>query len=176
MPGVAYGAAMSDDDLGSYDGSFDVQLYGLSAVVYAERGSEILLLKRAGGALAGQWFLPGGAVERDELPEDGARRELQEESGLDIVGELDLVGAYPMWVYGGDCLQLSYRGLVTDGDPVVSDEHDGARWVDPLELRAGLTDDMIDALAGGDTRVGDLVRHIRTDLERYLRRVGRHSG
>jgi 8-oxo-dGTP pyrophosphatase MutT (NUDIX family) len=109
MPGVAYGAAMSDDDLGSYDGSFDVQLYGLSAVVYAERGSEILLLKRAGGALAGQWFLPGGAVERDELPEDGARRELQEESGLDIVGELDLVGAYPMWVYGGDCLQLSYR-------------------------------------------------------------------
>ena len=35
--------------------------YVLSAVVYAERGDEILLLKRAeGSALAGQWFLPGG--------------------------------------------------------------------------------------------------------------------
>ncbi|HUS62717.1 MAG TPA: NUDIX hydrolase [Acidimicrobiales bacterium] len=76
----------------------------------------MLLLKRAGGALSGQWFLPGGAVDRGELPEDGARRELVEESGLDIDGELELVGAYPMWVYGGDCLQLSYRGKVTDGD------------------------------------------------------------
>ena len=37
---------MPDDALGSFDGTFDVQLYGLSAVVYAERGSEILLLKR----------------------------------------------------------------------------------------------------------------------------------
>jgi hypothetical protein len=72
---------MTDDVLGSFDSTLDVQLYGLSAVVYAERGKEILLLKRAGGALAGQWFLPGGAVERNELPEDGARRELIEESG-----------------------------------------------------------------------------------------------
>jgi 8-oxo-dGTP diphosphatase len=167
---------MSDDVLGSFDGTFDVQLYGLSAVVYAERGSEILLLKRAGGALAGQWFLPGGAVERNELPEDGARRELVEESGLDIVGELELVGAYPIWVYGGDCLQLSYRGQVTGGDPVVSHEHEGARWIDPLELRAGLTDDMINALADGNARVGDLVRHVRTDLDRYLRRLGRQPG
>lgn len=164
---------MADDILGVPDGSFDVQLYGLSAVVYAERGDEILLLKRAGGALSGQWFLPGGAVDRGELPEDGARRELVEESGLDIEGELELVGAYPMWVYGGDCLQLSYRGKVSDGEPVVSHEHDGARWVDPVELRAGLTDDMIDALAAGNERVGDLVRHIRIDLDRYLRRIGR---
>ncbi|MGH9228941.1 MAG: NUDIX hydrolase [Acidimicrobiales bacterium] len=164
---------MPDDALRSFDGTFDVQLYGLSAVVYAERGSEILLLKRAGGALAGQWFLPGGAVERDELPEDGARRELIEESGLDIVGELELVGAYPMWVYGGDCLQLSYRGQVTEGDAVVSHEHHGARWIDPVELRAGLTDDVINALADGNARVRDLVHHIRTDLDRYLRRIGR---
>ena len=72
-----YGGAIADDVLGTPDGSFDVQLYALSAVVYAERGDEILLLKRAGGALSGQWFLPGGAVERGELPEDGARRELR---------------------------------------------------------------------------------------------------
>src|SRR5262245_8821570 len=50
-------------------------MYALSAVVYAERGDEILLLKRAeGSALAGQFFLPGGLVEPKELPEDGARR------------------------------------------------------------------------------------------------------
>jgi 8-oxo-dGTP pyrophosphatase MutT (NUDIX family) len=162
-----------DDVLGTPDPDFDVQRYALSAVVYAERGDEILLLKRNGGALSGQWFLPGGAVERGELPEVAARRELVEESGLDIDGELELVGAYPMWVYGGDCLQLSYRGRVVDGDVALSDEHDGAQWADPVALRATLTDEVIDALAAGDERVGALVRHIRVDLDRYLARTGR---
>ncbi|HET6773585.1 MAG TPA: NUDIX hydrolase [Acidimicrobiales bacterium] len=164
---------MGDDVLGVALGDVDVPLYGLSAVVYAERGDEILLLKRAGGALTGQWFLPGGAVERGELPEEGARRELVEESGLDIEGELELIGAYPIWVYSGDCLQLSYRGRLRDGDVVVSHEHDGARWVDPVTMRAGLTDEVIDALAAGNERVATLVRHIRTDLDRYLARIGR---
>jgi 8-oxo-dGTP pyrophosphatase MutT (NUDIX family) len=164
---------MADDVLGVADGNYDVQLYGLSAVVYAERGDEVLLLKRQGGALSGQWFLPGGAVERDELPEVAARRELVEECGLDVEGELELVGAYPIWVYGGDCLQLSYRGRLADGEVVVSDEHSGARWVDPVEMRAGLTDEVIDALAAGNERVATLVRRIRGDLDVYLRRVGR---
>jgi 8-oxo-dGTP pyrophosphatase MutT (NUDIX family) len=165
---------MTDDVLGAADPSFDLPRYALSAVVYAERGDHVLLLKRAeGSALAGQWFLPGGAVERDELPEDGARRELLEESGLEIDGELELVGAYPMWVYGGDCLQLSYRGRVCDGAVAVSAEHDGAQWVDPVEFRALLTDEVVDALAAGDERVGTLVRHVRADLDRYLARTGR---
>jgi 8-oxo-dGTP diphosphatase len=163
---------VADDVLGTHDPAFDVQRFGLATAAYAERDGKILLLKRAGGAMSGQWFLPGGAVERDELPEDGARRELQEESGLDIVGELELVGAYPMWVYGGDALMLSYRGTVADGDVVVSDEHHAARWIDPLDQRAALSDELIEALAAGDPRVGALVRHIRTDLDRYLRRVG----
>jgi 8-oxo-dGTP diphosphatase len=164
---------MTDDVLGTASPGFDVQLYALSAVVYAERGDEILMLKRAGGAMSGQWFLPGGAVERGELPEVAAQRELFEESGLEIEGELEMIGAYPMWVYGGDCLQLSYRGRVANGDVVISGEHDGARWADPVELRMTLTDEVIDALAAGDERVGALVRHIRIDLDRYLARIGR---
>jgi 8-oxo-dGTP pyrophosphatase MutT (NUDIX family) len=165
---------MVDDVLGEPDDIVDVQLYGLSAVVYAERDDQILLLKRAGrSAMSGQWFLPGGAVERGELPEDAARRELVEESGLDVDGDLELVGAYPIWVYGGDCLQLSYRGRLQDGEVVVSDEHSGARWVDPVAMRAGLTDEVIAALAAGNERVAALVRGIRTDLDRYLRRIGR---
>lgn len=164
---------MDDDVLGVFDPSFDVPRYGLSAVVYAERGDKILMLKRAGGAMSGQWFLPGGAVERGELPEDAARRELVEECGLDIVGDLELVGAYPMFVYGGDALQLSYRGRVADGEVVLSSEHDGARWDDPVEIRAGLTDELLDLLAAGNEHVGALVRHVRTDLDRYLARVGR---
>jgi len=165
---------VSDDDVLGKAGAWIPRTYALSAVVYAERDGQILLLKRAGGsAMAGQWFLPGGAVEDDELPEDAARRELVEESGLEIDGDLEIVGAYPMWVYGGHCLQLSYRGQLHVGDVVVSSEHDGARWVDPVEYRAVFTDEVIEALAAGNERVASLVRHIRTDLDRYLARIGR---
>ena len=79
---------------------FEPARYALSAVVYAERGDEILLLQRAeGSAMAGQWFLPGGFVEPGELPEEGARRELFEEGGVRIDGDLGIVGCYPMYVY-----------------------------------------------------------------------------
>jgi 8-oxo-dGTP diphosphatase len=163
----------TDDRLGTLSHEFHPTLYALAAVVYAERDGKILLLKRAGGALSGQWFLPGGAVEPGERPETAARRELCEETGLDIVGDLELVGAYPIWVYGGDCLQLSYRGTLTDGEVVVSDEHSGARWVDPVDQRALMTDEVIEALAQGNERVAELVRNVRADLDCYLARIGR---
>jgi len=148
-------------------------MYALSAVVYVERGDEILLLQRAeGSALAGQWFLPGGMVEPGELPEAGARRELLEEAGLEIDGELELVGCYPMHVYGYDTLQLSYRGAISAaGSVVISHEHDGARWVKAADMRALLTDDVLDGIATGDERILVLLRHIRTDLDRYLARM-----
>jgi 8-oxo-dGTP pyrophosphatase MutT (NUDIX family) len=148
--------------------------YVLSAVVYAERGDEILLLKRAAGsALAGQWFLPGGVVEPGELPEDGARRELREESGLEIDGELEIVGCYPMRVYGHDTLQISYRGRVGGlADAVVSHEHDGARWAKASDMRARLTDEVVEQIAGGRDDVRSILTHVRLDLDRYLARVG----
>ena len=144
-------------------------MYALSAVVYVERGDEILLLQRAEGtALAGEWFLPGGMVEPGELPEEGARRELAEEAGLEIDGELEIVGCYPMHVYGYDMLQISYRGKVSDRAVVVSHEHDGERWVKAQDMRDLLTDEVLDGMARGDERILTLLRHIRADLDRYL--------
>ena len=153
--------------------SWEPPKFALSSVVYLERDGRILLLKRAAGsAMAGQWFLPGGAVDPGEQPEEAARRELVEESGLEVAGELEMVGCYTMWLYGHDFLQLSFRGRAGAGDPVVSAEHDGARWVDPVEMRAFLTDEVIDAMAGGDERITIGVRRVRDDLDRYLRRAG----
>jgi 8-oxo-dGTP pyrophosphatase MutT (NUDIX family) len=148
------------------------QAYALSTVVYAERGDEILLLQRAeGSALAGEWFLPGGMVERDEDPEAGARRELFEESGLEIDGELEMVSCYRMFIYGHDVLQLSFRGKVAERDVEISHEHTGARWVKASDMRALLTDDVISNIARGDDRVITLLQRIRIDLDRYLARV-----
>ena len=151
---------------------FEPAQYALSAVVYAERGDEILLLQRAeGSAMAGQWFLPGGFVEPGELPEEGARRELFEEGGVRIDGDLEIVGCYPMFMYGYDMLQISYRGRVAAGDVTISHEHDGARWVKAADMRALLTDGVISEMAGGSEDVARLLGHIRTDLDRYLARM-----
>jgi hypothetical protein len=76
-------------------------------------------------------------------------------------------------VNGVDCLQLSYRGKVGDAEVAVSAEHDGARSVDPVQFRASISDEIVDALAAGNRRVGDLVRRVRTDRDRYLVRTGR---
>ncbi|HSL59939.1 MAG TPA: NUDIX hydrolase [Acidimicrobiales bacterium] len=146
--------------------------YALSTVVYAERGDEILLLQRAeGSAMAGQWFLPGGFVEPGETPEEGARRELVEEGAVHVEGDLEIVGCYPMHVYGHDTLQISFRGRVADGDVVISHEHDGARWVTASDMRAMLTDEVIAEMAAGRGDVADLLGHIRVDLDRYLAKV-----
>ena len=37
---AAWAIGMADEVLGTPNGSFDIQLYALSAVVYAERGDE----------------------------------------------------------------------------------------------------------------------------------------
>jgi 8-oxo-dGTP pyrophosphatase MutT (NUDIX family) len=170
--------SVSDDVLGASGDEFVPAWYALSALVYAERDGKILLLKRAAGtALAGQWYLPGGAADPGEFPEDAARRELFEECGLRIDGELELVGVYPIFVYGNDSLSVSYRGRVLDGEVALSAEHDGAQWVDAADMRVLLTDEVIESIANGDERVRSLVQQIRIDLDRYLRltdRKGEH--
>lgn len=151
-------------------------MYPLGSVVYAERHGKILLLKRASGAgFGGQWFMPGGAVDAGESPDEAAIRELREESGLEVTGELELVGAYFAFLYGRDILLLSYRAEVT-GEVVISHEHTEAQWVDPLDMRALMTDDLLADIAAKNERSADTLVRIRDDLDRYIGRIGGNPG
>lgn len=45
---------------------------------------KVLLIKRAGGLQAGKWAFPGGVVEGRESDENALKREILEETGLEI--------------------------------------------------------------------------------------------
>ncbi len=64
-----------------------------AVVLATDRSGRVLLVRQPGGPFAGAWLLPGGAVHAHERVEAGARREVREETGLDVAG-LRLVALY----------------------------------------------------------------------------------
>lgn len=120
----------------------------VGAVLHDEAG-RLLLVLRARPPAAGTWSLPGGRVEPGETDADAVRRELREETGLDVaVGPLlgTVVRAGP----GGDTYEIhDFVAHVTGGTLAAGDDAADARWVDAAGL-AGLTcsPGLVDTLSG----------------------------
>jgi 8-oxo-dGTP diphosphatase len=55
---------------------------GVGGVVIHE--GRALLIKRGSAPLEGQWSIPGGTLELGESLQDGVRRELLEETGIEV--------------------------------------------------------------------------------------------
>jgi ADP-ribose pyrophosphatase YjhB (NUDIX family) len=75
--------------------------------------SEILLVKNWMGRQ--QWTLPGGGVKRGEAPEQGAARELLEETGL-VVDPAELIFLGHVMDSGLPRVALAYRINLNDSD------------------------------------------------------------
>ncbi|MFT9599135.1 NUDIX hydrolase [Mesobacillus sp.] len=76
------------EDLRKDIGHQPLILVGVAVAVINEQG-EFLLQKRHDG----QWGVPGGFMELGESTEEAGRREVFEETGLEI-GQLNLVGVF----------------------------------------------------------------------------------
>ena len=62
------------------------------AIAVVEREGQFLIgLRPAGAPLAGYWEFPGGKTAKGETPEDAARRECLEETGVTV----RVIGEYP---------------------------------------------------------------------------------
>ena len=105
------------------------------AGVLVVRSGHVLLVRRAFEPFKGWWDVPGGFLAEGEHPADGARRELLEETGLDVrlTGQ---VGVF-MDVYGesGDAtLNVFYTGEVVGGIEAAGSDATGMRWFAPAEI------------------------------------------
>jgi ADP-ribose pyrophosphatase YjhB (NUDIX family) len=69
----------------------DAPMVGVGAVVF--EGDCVLLVRRAHPPMAGEWSLPGGALELGETLAAGCAREVLEETGLrvEVVSLIELV-------------------------------------------------------------------------------------
>jgi ADP-ribose pyrophosphatase YjhB (NUDIX family) len=109
------------------------------ALVSDEAG-RLLLARRSAAVFDGYWDLPGGFLGEGEDPLDGLRRELLEETGLEIEPE-EFAGAYTDWYgEGGEgeavvaTLNLYWTARVVGGEPSPQDDVAELRWFSRDEL------------------------------------------
>ncbi len=101
------------------------------ALVTAEAAPRILLIRRKHDPFAGFWALPGGFVEMDETLEVSARRELREETGLEV-GLLEQLHTFgdPGRDPRGRTISIVYLGKVDEAQlrPQAADDAAEVGW------------------------------------------------
>jgi 8-oxo-dGTP diphosphatase len=101
-------------------------------VVNPQNANEIALVKRAVEPCKGEFSLPGGFLELDETPEQGAIRELHEETGLEgrVKKLLGIKNQYsPQYI---SVLLLCFEMEILSGIIVGGDDSDFAAYF-PLD-------------------------------------------
>lgn len=111
----------------------------LAANALVERDGKYLMIEEGKDYVKGTWNIPGGGVENNEDPVEAVRRELKEETGLEITKINGLVGVYssksakdghPVKVFVFDC-----EAEEKTPEPEIEDEILGAKFLSIEEIK-----------------------------------------
>jgi ADP-ribose pyrophosphatase YjhB (NUDIX family) len=109
----------------------------VSAAIF--RNGKVLVVRRARKPALNLYTLPGGAVEAGETLVEAAIREVREETSLSIepvalAGHREVIARDDAGKVERHFVILCFASRWLAGEPVLSDELDDSRWVDPSEL------------------------------------------
>ena len=100
-------------------------------LVTREDKPRVLLIQRKHDPFAGAWAMPGGFVDMDETLEASARRELKEETGLEV-GKLEQLHTFgdPGRDPRGRTISVVFLGQVNEArlKPVAADDAASVGW------------------------------------------------
>jgi 8-oxo-dGTP pyrophosphatase MutT (NUDIX family) len=102
-----------------------------AGILFITKAGRVLLMRRAARAeqdadYVNAWAFPGGGIEGEETPEEAARREVQEETGLTYTGPLKL---WTRRVRDEIDFTTFVAVLEDEFKPTLNDEHDAYGWV-----------------------------------------------
>jgi 8-oxo-dGTP diphosphatase len=116
----------------------DRPIVGVGAVIVRE--NQVVLVRRAGEPLKGEWSVPGGVVELGETLRAAAEREALEETGLRVkagavIDVFDSIfsgedGGPPQYHY----VLVDFLCSVVSGELCAASDVSEARWVSREEL------------------------------------------
>lgn len=112
------------------------RVQAVGAVVHDGAG-RLLLVLRGREPAAGLWSIPGGKVEPGESREAALRREVREETGLDVE-VLAPVGVVERPTADGGVFEIhdyTARLLSDADDAVAADDADAVGWFTPTQVR-----------------------------------------
>lgn len=104
----------------------------VAGVVVRDDGRILAIRRRDNGA----WQAPGGILEADERIEEGLRREVMEETGVQVE-PIALTGVYKHMKLG--VVALVFRCRLVSGTPSVTAEAAEVAWLTPSEVTGQMT-------------------------------------
>jgi len=104
------------------------------------RGGKVLLLKRASDKYkdikTDRWDIVGGRINIGTPLLENLKREVKEETKLEITGEPKLVAAQDILKSSDKhVVRLTYIGSA-NGEPVLDEEHEEYKWMGPDDLKS----------------------------------------
>jgi ADP-ribose pyrophosphatase YjhB (NUDIX family) len=114
-------------------------ILAVSAAIF--RGDTVLVVRRARNPALNLYTLPGGAVEIGETLLQAVTREVREETSLEVepvalAGHREVIVRDTQGRVERHFVILCYAARWRAGEPLLSEELDDARWLDPAELPA----------------------------------------